>query len=209
MSPSKFKLLIVWNIVLTTLLVVMLGIVATVTYAANDSPVEVFTAELDHPAGIAGNATGTNKVINSTTFLDVLTVSVNFTGQTHNHYCTAIASANVINPGNGTGHLYEFGVGVDDAGAGSYSNSNMILDLSDNAGVNDPSWWPVTTNRTLSALTPAVHTVRFQARKQAAGDPNFEIDNASMTVLCFKKYQTLFDTFVPDEPSFAPFVNDK
>lgn len=179
--------------------------------SANDPPVKVYSATLAHGNGVAGNATGINVVIADTTFAgnDILTVPVDFTGQTHNHYCAVIASANVINPGNGTGHVYEFGVGYDASNADTFAFSNMFLDLSDNAGVDDPSWWPVTVNRVFPALTPATHTIRFQARKRVAGDPNFTIDNASMTVLCFKKYQTMLAAPEPETPPSDNPVNDE
>lgn len=209
MNTRAFRLLVTWNIVLTILLLVALAFAAVSAQAANDPPVKVYTASFAHGNGIAGNSTGTDKLISSTSFTDVLTVPINFTGQNHNHYCTVIASANVKNPGNGTGHIYEFGVGYDANSATGLVNSNMFLEMSDNAGVDDPSWLPVTTNRVFSSLTPATHTIRFQARKQVAGDPNFTIDNATMTVLCFKKYQAMLAPSEPEGPSADPIMNDE
>ncbi len=200
MNAPKYKLLVTWNIVLTTLLIVTLAVAAISVQAANDPPVEVFSATYDHAAGTAGTSTGTDKTISSTTYTDLLTVPVNFTGQNHNHYCAIVASANVKNPGNGTGHYYDFGVGYDSSSAASLVNSVMRLELGDNGGVDDPSWMPVTTNRLFdAAFTPAAHTIRFQARKVSAADPNVVIDNASISVFCFKKLQTA--SLQVDEPA--------
>lgn len=210
MNPLRFKLLVVWNIVLSTaLIVVVLGVLVSSALAANDPPVKVYSATYAHGNGIAGNAVN-DKTISSTAFADVVTIPVNFTGQTHVHYCVAIADARVINPAsNTTGHRYEFGVGYDSNSAASYDFSNMTLEMSDNAGVDDPNYYPVGTNRVFMNLSAAAHTIRFQARKMAAGSPNLTIDNASMTVICFKKYQNMAASMEPDTTAPDNFVNDK
>ncbi|MBI4675404.1 MAG: hypothetical protein HY741_27480 [Chloroflexi bacterium] len=209
MNTRSFRLLVTWNVILTVLLLIALAFVAVSAQAANDPPVKVYTATYAHGNGIAGTAVN-DKTISSTTFADILTISVNFTGQTHNHYCVMIGSANLINPALGsTGHRYEFGVGYDANTAASYSFSNMQVEFSDNAGVDDLSYLPVTSNRVFGALTPAAHTLRFQGRKLAAGSPNLTVDNASATAICFKKYQTMLGASEPEGPAPDNFANDQ
>jgi hypothetical protein len=108
MENPKFKLLFTWNVVLTVMLVVVIGIAAVGVQAANDPPVQVYTASLDHAGGAAGTSRTTNTSVTSTSYQVILTLTVNFTGQSHNHQCFAIGSANLINPATGgdTGNRY-------------------------------------------------------------------------------------------------------
>lgn len=209
MNPLRFRFLVAWNIVLTTALaLVVLGVVVSAAQAANDPPVKVYTATLDHQSGIAGTGRDADVVINSTGYQTVLSIPVSFAGQNHEHYCVVLASANVVNPATGghTGYRYDFSVGVD----GSTSEwARMVLEMSDNASHDDPNYVPVTTQRMFGPHSAAAHTFRFAVRKQAAGNPNMTIDNASMTVICFKKLQTLA-AIAPDiEASQEIAPNDK
>lgn len=208
MNPLRFKLLVAWNIVLTTALVlVVLGVVVSSVQAANDPPVKVYTASLEHASGIVGTGRTTNVTIDSTVYQTILSLPVNFTGQTHLHYCVAMGSANVINPASSsTGHRYDFSV-RGDATVSNYAM--MTLEMSDNGGVDDPNFVPVSTQRVFDALSAAPHTFYFVARKQAAGSPNMVVENASFTVICFKKLQTaaMAAPEMEEPQEFAP--NDK
>jgi hypothetical protein len=186
MNKRAFKLLLTWNVVLTVLLLAVLAFAALGAQAATDPPVRVFTATLDH--GVAGTGgTTVNAFINSAVpYQTFLTVPVNFTGQSHVHQCLAIGSANVENPGGGTGNQYVFNIGMD---SGFGGNSYMTLELADNSGVNDPNFVPVTTNKIFTNISAAPHTFRFGAYKRQPNDPNFTIHNASMTVICFRQLQ--------------------
>lgn len=187
MNTTGFKLLLTWNVVLTVLLLAGLAFAALSAQAATDPPIQVLTANLDH--GIAGTGGSTASVLISSAvpYQTFLSVPVNFTGQTHIHQCLAIGSANVENPGSGTGHQYVFNVGMDSS-YGGYSF--MTIELADNAGVNDPNFVPVTTNKIFTNISAAPHTFRFGAYKRQPTDPNFTIHNASMTVICFKQLQS-------------------
>lgn len=210
MNTRAFRLLFTWNIVLTVLLLIALAFAAVSAQAANDPPVKVYSASLAHGNGVAGTGSD-DKLINSTTFQDILTVPVNFTGQAHVHHCVLVASANVINPATGgdTGNFYEFGVGLDGSSASIYSFSTMKLELNDNDTIDDHSWMPVTTNRVFTSLSAAAHTIRFQARKTSAGAPNLTVDNAYATVICFKKLQTMLGAAEPEAPLSDNPVNDQ
>lgn len=190
MNPFRFRLLVAWNIALSVaLLVAVLGVLASAAQAANDPPVKVFTASYAHGNGIRGGGAG-SRVINSTAYQDILTIPVNFTGQSHTHQCAIIASANVTNPSiSDTGNVYRFGIGLDGASAATYSFSEMVVELNDNATIDDPSWVPVTTNRLFTSLSAGPHTLRFQARKNAASNPNLTVNNAYATVICLKRSQ--------------------
>lgn len=208
MNPLRFKLLVVWNIVLSTaFLLLVLGVAVSTVQAANDPPVKVYTAALEHGTGIAGAGKSLDTTINSASYQTILSIPVNFTGQSHVHYCVALGSANVINPASGsTGHRYDFTV-QGDATVSSYAM--MTLEMSDNANADDPNYVPVSTQRVFDSLSAAPHTFYFVARKQAAGSPNMVVDNASFTVICFKKLQTAAMTApeVEAPQEFAP--NDK
>jgi hypothetical protein len=187
MNTRGFKLLLTWNVVLTVLLLAAFAFAAVSAQAANDPPVKVFTASLDHVIAGTGGTAANAIITNTNAYQTFLTVPVNFTGQTHLHQCVAIGSANVENPGRGTGHQYVFNVGMDSKYGGS---SYMQIELGDNSDVNDPATWPVTTNKIFTSVSAAQHIFRFGAFKRSVLDPNFQINNASMTVLCFKNLQT-------------------
>jgi hypothetical protein len=209
MNPLRFKLLVVWNIVLSTaFLLLVLGVAVSTVQAANDPPIKVYTASLEHGSGIVGAGRISDVTINSTLYQTILSIPVNFTGQSHVHYCVAMGSANVMNPASGgsTGNRYDFSV----KGDAAVSNfAMMTLEMSDNYGVDDPNYVPVSTQRVFDSLSAAPHTFYFVARKQAAGSPNMIVENASFTVICFKKLQTaaMAAPEVEEPQEFAP--NDK
>jgi hypothetical protein len=189
MNTRAFRLLLIWNIVLTILLLIALAFAAVSAQAANDPPVKVYSASLEHNSGATGGGAA-NKTISSTTFTDILTVNVNFGTQTHNHQCVVIPSARVDNPAvNKTGLLYDFAVTYDSFPATSYNLSHMTLEFSDHASFDDVDTVPVTTNRVFTNIGNGMHTLRFQARKGAAANPTLTITNAYMSVICVKVLQ--------------------
>jgi hypothetical protein len=206
MNDSKYKLLVIWNVILSTLLLLAIGVAAAGVQAANDPPVQVFSATLDHGVGVTGNATANNVTLDTTSWKPILSVPVNFAGQAHNHQCIVVASANLENPtSNTTGHRYDFSLAID----GSTSLwSLMQVEMSDNASVDDANFVPVSTNRIFTDMSPAAHTLNFVGRKEAAGSPSLVVTNSSVSVICVKKLQTLLN--IADPGGFpVESANDK
>lgn len=189
MNNPKFKLLVTWNVVLTVLLVVVIGIAAVGVQAANDPPVQMYTAGLDHAGGAAGAVRSTDFTVSSTGYQAILSITVNFTGQAHMHQCFVIGSASLINPATGgnTGYRYNFST-MHEASSTGYQT--MVVEMSDNPSHDDANYVPVTTNMLYTNLDAASHTFTFVGRKQDGGNPDLIVDNATMSVLCFKKLQT-------------------
>jgi hypothetical protein len=212
MKVPSIKILFTWNLVLTTLLLVMIGITAVSVQAANDPPVKVYSANLDHNSGTNGTGTTVNKVINGTGWQTILSVPVDFTGQTHNHHCVVIGTANAVNPAGGgnTGFRYDFSTRLDGGGGSSWAL--MTLELSDNPSHDDANFVPVTISRLWTELEPGAHTLDFIAREQNAGNPNLTITNATVSALCFKRLQIPASGMQPAEPDMdtdMDMSNDK
>ncbi|MCC7164611.1 MAG: hypothetical protein IT331_19105 [Anaerolineae bacterium] len=185
MKTRTVRLLVTWNVVLTVLLLIALAFVAAGVQAASDPPVKIYSTSLDHGVAADGAGTTADKSITSTSYQVILSKTVDFTGQSHLHQCMVLGSANVINPASGgTGYRYDFTMQID---SGITNWSKMTLELSDNGGIDDPNYWPVTTNRVWTNVSSAPHTFSFVARKQAVGYPDLTVDNAHMTVICIKK----------------------
>lgn len=208
MNTQKYRLVVIWNLVLTTLLIITLAFVAVSVQASNDPPVEVFTASLDHGVGAAGTGTTTDVHVAGTGYTTILSVPVDFTGQNHNHQCFVSGSANVENPATGgkTGFRYDFTTKMDTAVS---SFAVMTLEMSDNPSHDDANFFPVTTTRIYTGVSAAAHTFSLVAREQSAANPDMTVTNATITVLCFKKLQTL-STMEDAEPIIeSNLPNDK
>jgi hypothetical protein len=199
MKIPSIKILFTWNLVLTTLLLVMIGITAVSVQAANDPPVKVYSANFDHNSGTNGTGTDADRVITGTAWQNVLSVGVDFTGQSHNHHCVVIGSANVVNPASGghTGFRYDFSIRQDGGGVSNWSK--MTMEFSDNPSHDDENYVPVTVHRLWTNVTPGAHTFDLVSRKQNAGNPNLTITNSTFSVLCFKKLQSPSGAIEPDE----------
>lgn len=193
MNTRKYRLLVTWNMVLTTLLVLTLAFVAVTVQASNDPPVEIFSANLDHGIGAAGTGTSNDVHISGTGYQTILSIPVDFTGQSHTHQCILIGSANVENPATGgkTGFRYDFSTKMD---AVVSSFSVMTLEMSDNLSHDDANFVPVTTSRIYTNVSAAAHTFTFVAREQAAANPDLTITNSTFSVICVKKLQTMTTT---------------
>lgn len=207
MNTQKYRLLVTWNVVLTTLLIIAFAFVVMSVQASNDPPVEVFTATLDHGVGAAGAGTTTDVHISGTAYQPILSIPVDFTGQNHVHQCFVIGSANAVNPATGghTGYRYDFTTKMDTA---TSSFALMTLEMSDNPSHDDANFLPVTTSRIYTGVSAGEHTFSFVAREQNAANPDLTVTNATITVLCFKKLQTYVAADeAPDVESNVPNDN--
>lgn len=188
MNTRWLKIVLIWNAVLTALLLASLLANANFALAANDPPVKVFTARSAHAGGLDGSGTTTNVSLNSdSTWAQLMTVDVNFGTQTHAHQCVAIASADVFNPLSGTHNAYYFDLTVGLPNGGSTDGpGTRSIDLVNSSSA--PTIQNVTTNRAFFNIQNGVHTVYFLGRK-ASGSANATVGDSSMSVICMKAVQ--------------------
>jgi hypothetical protein len=183
-SPKRSltRILVMWNVALTVLVLVGMALYASAAQAANDPPVSVFTANADDVGG-DGDATVNNRTVNSTSYTELRKITTERLGASHPHTCVVIASATAQHSsGEGT---YIFALSMDSE-VGSPGGSQRRIELFDNAGINDDNVEEVSTVYTFDNVQ-GVHDFRFLGRKQSAGDSHMEVDAASMSVICLKK----------------------
>lgn len=192
MKSRTLQVLVAWNAVLTVLLIVALGSNALLAQAANDPPVKVYSAATDHNGTTNGASTIGDKLIDSNvSWTQLLSVTVNFTGQSHTHQCAVIASSEALNGASGTtDNLYAFDLTVDSPAGDLNAGSTRTIDFDDNATTDDTNYLEVSSNRLFTNLSAGAHTFRWLGMKQAANDDNMIVNDSSMVVLCFKKLQT-------------------
>lgn len=202
MNARVLKVILLWNAALTVLLLASLLTNAVLVQAANDPPVKVFTASLDHASSANWAGTTANTAITSTaTWAQILTLNVNLSGQTHNHQCAVISSLEVINPtaAPGSHHTYEFGVSLNNTSATGYSATNRTIDFPDT-----PDWdserAEVSTARLFPNLVPGNYTIRLLGRKVFASTGDTNVDDASIVVFCFKTLQVVQTSPIFEEP---------
>lgn len=189
MNTRLLKIVLLWNAVLTALLLASLLANANFALAANDPPVKVFTASPQHAGGLDGGGTTNNVSVNSdATWTQLTTVGINFGTQTHAHQCVAIASADVINPFSGSTHnSYIFDLTLDLPSGGSTDTpGTRMLDFVNNS--SGESAQNVTTNRAFFNIPNGAHTVYFLGRKNT-GAANVSVSDSSMSVICMKVTQ--------------------
>jgi hypothetical protein len=149
----------------------------------------IWPAMLPHPVlahnPVLGQSTATNIVLDHFllwTTIRQVHINVPDGGPTHN--CAAIASADVKNPGgDGANQHYRFGIGLDSASPSS--QTIRTIEMRDQAGVNDPDRWPVSTNRTF-AVGPGDHTFYFLGGPAVddGSNPDITVASSALTVIC-------------------------
>jgi hypothetical protein len=179
MNRGILKWIIVWNLVVTVLLLVTLAARAGLAEAAKEPPVQVFNSSL----AVNGGATDQHTAevpIQQTSYTPLAQVTVNLP-QDKPHMCVANASAGAAHEsGNG---LYL--VNLKRNGA-TLSVANRRFELIDNPGVKEPTYKEVSTLGAWTELTGA-NTITFSARKNSAADPDMTVVAASLNVYCVKK----------------------
>ena len=85
-SPKRSltKVLVMWNVALSVLVLVGMALYASAAQAANDPPVRVYSANLDD-VGADGDATVTNKTVNSTSYTELRKITTERLGAAHPH----------------------------------------------------------------------------------------------------------------------------
>lgn len=179
---SRFlvKVLMMWNIALTVLILIGLGLFATAAQAANDPPVRVFTANANDLRG-GGNATTANDTITGTLPDTLVSIQSTTLSPNHPHICVVSASATAQHSvGSG---VYHFGLSLDGVTAPA---SDRLIEMFDNPGINDDSFEEVSSVYVWNDVRGA-HIFRFFAHKDGAGDSNLIVDASSISVICVKK----------------------
>lgn len=143
-------------------------------------------------------ATGTHSTANvllnsSNNWTTVRSASVTVSlSDARTHTCVVIASGDMDHAGaSGVNSRYRFVVTHNNSNPGTDSSSERILELVDNAGVDDPNAKPVSTNRTFFNVRrnngvngTGVHRFRFLGRKVQANDANANVLDSSLSVVC-------------------------
>lgn len=194
MKSHAVRLLVLWNVVLTTLVVLLLGLYASAAQAANDPPVRMFQEGIqdDHIAGGKG-LTSTKPVDVSLrdqwTLIQKMTL--NLAGN-HNHECAVIASSNVSNaPGNSEDNKYEFVLTLDNPDPTLDLATTRYIDFDNGRSTIDHNDMEVTAP-VMYHMTNEVHTVYWFAKKisEHANPPSkMTVVNNTLTALCVKNLQ--------------------
>lgn len=174
----KIKILVTWNIVLTTVLFLSVIANASFVQAAADPPVKVFTASAQDIRG-GGNTGG---VVNLDSTTQKTLVSVNATlNPNHGHVCAVIGSAIVIRYGTGAG-FSNYNIQMDNDAPSTGSRMGLTFSGSD----PDAAQKSVTSNFSF-ANVQGNHTFKMIGAKSAAGGTNVSVNNSTLSVICLKK----------------------
>ena len=126
-----------------------------------------------------GSGPGSVNITTSDSWQTLLSIVIS---QSHSHICQAVASLDAINPdGNVNNQFYHFTISVNNANPSLNADAvERTIELRNQSGIDDPSFWPVSTNR---AFTLTNGTIRLLGRK-FAGAPNLPVDDAHLSILC-------------------------
>jgi hypothetical protein len=152
----------------------LLASFATMPLAANAAPF--------------ASGTGTNSnvtIASSANWTTLLTLNVPSDTQTRS--CQVVGSLEARNPGGDnepdSRQTYQFTVTNDNSNPITNGRAERSIEVRDQGGVNDPNFWPVSTNE-FFILTPNVaHTIRLLGRK-GSGAPNMLIDDSTLSIVC-------------------------
>lgn len=189
MKSRTTKLLVVWNIVLSTLVLVLLGLYASAAQAAADPPVKAFQANTDHNGGRGTNSTEKISVTHGNKWTLIQKLSVDLSG-THNHECAVTANSRAYNePGNTEDNKYEFVLTLDDSNPSTNLATTRTIDF-DNGRVFYDHDDTAVTSSALYHATNEPHTFYWFARKLSddANPPShMTIENSTLWAVCVKK----------------------
>lgn len=99
--------------------------------------------------------------------------------------CIVTACSDVANSSAATlDNDYNFVISFNDTSPGLNTVSERSIELSDNAGVDDPNVWPVCSTRH-ETLAAGDHTIYWLGARANAADRITTVNDTSMTVGCF------------------------
>lgn len=156
----------VTTLVKVSALAIMLALVSVPAWAQQQVGVEGASAGRD---AITGTVLDT---------LAITTVTIPNTGSTW--HCVATCSAEVahVTGVSARGRLVITNNGVAVAG------TDRRFELNNNGGINDPSPKEVSTTGRIVSLPAGNRTIACAAAKIAAANPNFNVNDSSITVVC-------------------------
>jgi hypothetical protein len=113
-------------------------------------------------------------------------------GDLSSHGCVATASADMNHGGpEGVESQYRFVLSRNNTNPTTNGGSERIVELVNNASVNDPNSKPVATTQHFTGVTndnglngTGTHTFYFLGRKVEAGDSDSTVEDASLSVIC-------------------------
>jgi hypothetical protein len=125
-------------------------------------------------------------ISNSSNWQTILTLTIpsGFTAG-HGHACQAVASLDAKNPGGDLGAQYYFFT-ITQNNANPFISQDGVertLEMRNQGGVNDPDFWPVSTNRVIGMTPDVPQIIRLLGRKQT-GAPNLIVDDAHLSIIC-------------------------
>jgi hypothetical protein len=189
MRSHFVRWLMLWNIGLTVLLLLTIGMYASAAQASADPPVRAFAASTAHIAAARGNGTTTPiQVTRRDQWTKLLQVKADLSG-THNHECTVMVSSNAFNaPGNSEDNKYEFVLTLDDPNPTFALATTRVIDFDNGRIISDHNDMEVSSTAVYHA-TNEPHTFYWMARKlsENANPPSaMTISASTMSVICVK-----------------------
>jgi hypothetical protein len=178
--PRTGRWLIIWNVVVTALLVATISVATTGAEA--DDQATVFTSGPLGPLddGGDGSSATADDIIESTAADALVAVTTTGLSPDHSHICLVTASAEATFVADGT---YIFGLSLD--GAATSPASNRRIEMFNNPDINDDSFEEVTTTLAFAGLV-GDHTFTFSARKSSASDGNLNVSASAIHAVCMK-----------------------
>lgn len=180
MNARLIKLVVLWNVALTAVLLVSLLANAAFVQASNDPPVQVFTSSPEDLGG--GRGTGGGVTLDSTSYKVLASITTNNLSDAHKHVCLATGTANVLRYGTGSG-FSNYGMSMDDTSSvQSPSRMSLLFETEDldAAAASVASTYGFTN-------VQGAHTFYFLGAKSADSATNVTVNNSSMTLVCMKK----------------------
>jgi hypothetical protein len=175
---KRSKWLVMWNVVITALLVT--AVVVSLAPAQADN-LRMFSAQGINDDGADGSAATVDDIINGTAPDALVSITTTGLSPNHTHICLVTASAEATFVADGT---FIFGLALD-AGAPT-ATSERRIEMFNNPNINDDSFEEASTTIAYAGLT-GDHTFTFSARKSAAGGGNLNVSASAMTAVCMKK----------------------
>lgn len=181
MNARILKLLILWNVVLSVVLVASLAFNAMWAQASNEPPVHVFGSDLNTQGADYNWASAANGLpINDTAPVTLVEVRVNL-DTTHWHTCLVTGSATAVRTSGGG--IWNYGLGMDSPATFKEGSSHAV-EFEDFAA-GGVGRWEVSTIAGWSRLR-GTHTFYLLANKNTVNDPESRAFNASLHVACFQ-----------------------
>ncbi|MBW4618128.1 MAG: hypothetical protein KME17_01925 [Cyanosarcina radialis HA8281-LM2] len=146
------------------------------------------TMPLAANAQVLGTGTNGNITIFSSANWTPL-LALNVPARSTTRTCMVVGSLEALNPngnnsGANAGQTYLFTVTANNSNPVTNGRAERSIEMRDQSGVNDPNFWPVSTNDTFVLAANASHTIRLLGRKADANAPNMVIGDSTLSIAC-------------------------